>query len=238
LEALMNQRLRCMYCMLWGAFLFGCDRHPEPPPAAPTAAAAVSAPAQPPRPTTQELLSGPYKTIVLPGMPLSVQAPQSWKIDVEGPLTFLQGPTPTDDAMIQLAQRETRSSDQVENLLAGAKHDQEMHPDTVKLVDMREMGDTKVLEQLSISRPITTPKVDAHGDGILDEHGNLQTVTTTTARWKFSVLVPYQNEFSDYELNFIDLSGEQYAADKDFLEKIMSSLRTDGSVAPASTTAQ
>jgi hypothetical protein len=227
----MNQRGRLFFCITWGIFLIGCDRHPAPPPPAPPTASAAPAPPQPARPTTQELLAGPYKKLVLPGMPLAVQAPPSWKIEIDGSLTFLEGPTPSYDAMIQLAQRESLRPDQVDILLEGVKRDQDQHPETVKRADLRQVGDMRILDQLSISQPITTPKVDSKGDAVLDAHGNILTVTTTAAHWKLTVLVPYEKMFSVYELNFIDLTGEQYALDKDFLQKILASLSYENSQA-------
>jgi hypothetical protein len=215
--------------MMWGTFLIGCDRHPAPPP--PPPAAAAQTPPQPTRPTTQELTSGPYKKLTLPGMPLAVQAPQSWKIAIEGSLTFLEGPTPSDNAMIQLAQRESLRPEQVESLLEGVKREQAQHPETVKRADLRQVGDMKIIEQLSISAPVSTPKVDAKGDAVLDEHGNIITTANSSAHWRLTVLVPYEKMFSDYELNFIDLTGEQYALDKDFLERILSSISYENSQA-------
>jgi hypothetical protein len=226
----MSHRGRLFFCMMWGASLIGCDRHPAPPTPPPTASAAPASP-EPTRPTTQELLEGPYKKLPLPGMPLAVQVPAGWKIEVEGSLTFLEGPTPTGNAMIQLAQRESRSPDQVESLLRGIKREKDQHPDTIKRADLREVGDVKIVEQLSISKPITTPKLDAHGDAQLDEHGNIRTLTSTAAEWKLTVLVPYEKMFSEYELNFIDLTGEQYNVDKDFLQRIVSSLSYENSQA-------
>ena len=92
----MSQRMvRLVRFATWGVLSISCNRRPQPPPA-PPAGGSPQAQAEPARPTTQELLSGSYKRLVLPGMPLAVQAPQSWKIEMDGPLTFLQGPTPTD----------------------------------------------------------------------------------------------------------------------------------------------
>src|ERR1700733_1694871 len=171
----MSHQGRLFFCIAWGIFVIGCYRPPAPPP---PAASAAPAAAQPTRPTTQELLNGPYKKLTLPGMPLAVQVPASWKIEVDGPLTYLEGPTPSDNAMIQLAQRESRNPDQVEIQLEGVKRDQSQHPDTVKRADLRAVGDMKILDQLSISPPVTMPRVDAKGGAELDEHGNLRTITS------------------------------------------------------------
>src|SRR5450432_1981612 len=192
----MSQRMvRLIFFMAWGVFLISCNRSPKPPPAS-----AISAQTKPEaaRPTTQELLSGPYKRMVLPGMPLAIQVPQSWKIEVDGSLTFLQGPTPTDNAIIQLAQRESARPDQIEILLAGIKREQEQHPNTIKRADLPNIGDMKIIEQISISQPITTPKVDASGIGMVDKDGNPLTVTLTAANWKLTVLVPFEKMYSRY----------------------------------------
>jgi hypothetical protein len=220
-------------CMALGIVLIGCDRQSKSPVASAPAAAAPQTQPEPTKPTTQELMEGSYKKMVLPGMPLSLEVPQSWKIENEGPLMFLQGPTPADNSMIQLAQRESLRPDQIENLLNGVNHDRDQHPQSVKRAEMHDFGTMRVLEQLSVGQPVTSPKVDSRGEGILDEHGTLMTVTITPMHWKLTIFVPAEKLFSQYELNFIDLSQEQYNVDKDFLEKIVHSLKYQTTGAPS-----
>ncbi len=206
----------------------GCDRRPAPPPQAQVPETQPATQPDELRPTTQQLLSGAYKTLPLPGMPLAIKVPESWKINVSGPVVFLEGPSPSGTITIQLAQRDTLKPDQLDLFLLGVKKDQEQHPDTVKRADLRDLGKIKMLERLSILRPMSSPKVDVQGNAVLDSHGNIVTITTVPVRWTLIAFVPYQNAFSRFELNFIDLTAEQYAADKDFLEKIINSLTYEG----------
>ena len=227
-----RRMLRFVGCVGWGIFLIGCERRPHPQAAATPEAASTSQP-EPARPTTQELMNGPMKKLILPGMQLSLQVPSSWKIQLEGSLTFLQGPTPTDGAMIELAQRESMRPDQLDVLLTGIKREQEQHPETIKQAEMHDFGNMKVIEQFSVTPTTTNPKIDAKGEGVVDAQGNLVTVTITPVHWKLTVLVPFEKVFTRYELNFIDLTDEQYTTDKEFLKKIVSSLRYKGAINPA-----
>jgi hypothetical protein len=222
-----------MFCLLSLMPVAGCDRRPARPPQARTPEnEPATQPAEEPRPTTQELVNGPYKVVPLPSMPLAVKAPASWKIDVSGPVVFVGGPTPYGTATIQLAQRESIKSEQLDILMTGVKKDQEQHPDTVKKAELRDVGKIKLLERLFVLKPITSPKIDVQGNALLDAAGNIVTTTTVPVRWTLTAFVPYEQAFSRYELNFIDLTAEQYAADKAFLEKIVNSLTYEGGEPP------
>ncbi|WP_428937066.1 hypothetical protein [Fontivita pretiosa] len=179
------------------------------------------------RPTTQMLLSGPYKKLLLPGMPLSLRVPESWKIDYAGPITFVQGPTPYDMAMIQLSDHGVgpRSLDP-QVLLKTIQDEQARHPDPRNRAMLRDIGPARVLERFSVGKPQTNPKVDAHGVPVSDPAtGNPVMLTTTPIRWTLTVFVPAADSaYTRYELNFLDLTAEQYAVDGKFLEKIASSL--------------
>jgi hypothetical protein len=208
--------------------IIGCDRGPAAPPPTAKPPTASTAPAvAEARPTTQQLLSGPYQTITLPGMPLVVSAPQGWKLDLSSaPLTFLAGPTPSSDkVLIQLAQHDTVKVDQIEIIANFSKKPQN---DEIQRAELRDVGKMKVVERLAFGKPETTPKVDAKGQPVLDDKGQIITVTSTPVHWQIIAFVPYQGLFSRYDLNVIDLTTDQYAKDKDVLEKIVNSLRYEG----------
>ncbi|HEY7088942.1 MAG TPA: hypothetical protein VH518_12685 [Tepidisphaeraceae bacterium] len=220
--------------LAWG--LAGCDRRPSAPPQSPTAQASeeTAAATQPAtRPTTQELLQGPYSKLPLPGLPLSVSVPAGWKIESMGPATFLAGPTPTDEGRIQISHGDinTFKPDQIDMLLTRAKKEMADDPQRVKKAELRSVGQLKVLETLAFSRPVTSPKMDPKGLGVLDDKGELVTVTTTPVHWTLLVFIPQGGAFARVELNFIDLTGEQLAQDQPVLQKIVDSLTYEPSLA-------
>jgi hypothetical protein len=194
------------------------------------------------KPTTQELLGGEYKKQPLPGMPLSLKVPVSWKLDSAGSVTMLEGPTPHDHAIIQLAQRDAISPEQLDIFVAGARKDMEQNPESVKRAQLHERtaggGEFKVLERMSVGSPITTPKLDARGKEMMDAAGNFINVTITQLRWTLLVYVPdpQKKGYARYELNFIGLTTEQYAQDKELLQKIVDSLALESASSGTSAT--
>jgi hypothetical protein len=202
----------------------GCNR-PKPPPPPPATQAAAP---EPVRPTTQQLLTGTYHKIPLPGMPLVVDVPQGWTIDTAAGLTFLQGPTPSGTATIQLAVRDPYSPVQLEMIVQRGKEEATAQPAAIKRFELQDWAKIKVLERLEFSNPVTSPMLGADGHGMVDAQGNLQTFTFTPVRWTWTVLVPNDKGFARYELNFIDLTAEQFSADRELLEKIIRSLTLAG----------
>jgi hypothetical protein len=240
----MNGRRRRGGRVGWGLILItgltiggACDR-PAPKPSADKAPdePVATQPATAARPTTQELTSGSYRKIVLPGVPLSVQAPESWKIEAVGPVMFLTGPTPSDQARIQLSHGNinTFKPDQIDMLAAGAKSEVQRNPEQFKKADLRDIGRLKVLERVSLSRPVPIPRLDERGNAMFDAQGNPVTLTMTPARWTLTVFVPQPQggEFARVELNFIDLTQEQLAADQTMLQRIVDSLTYEAGLAP------
>ena len=104
-----------MNSFLWAAvtcgavlIAIGCDRSPAPPNL--PESTPNKAPAS--RPTTQELLSGPRKKLPLLPLPLSAQVPQSWQVkSITENLFFLEGPAPSGDVQIQLAERTSQTAE-------------------------------------------------------------------------------------------------------------------------------
>jgi len=213
--------------------MVGCDKSPSPPAVSATPPP-TTAPAEP-RPTTQELLTGTYHPMSLPGMPLSVQVPASWKLDTKSPpLTFLAGPTPSSDmSMIQLSQNGTVKPEQIDVIATGAK--KAPNGEQIKNADLRDAGKMKVLERVAVGKPETIPKVDVKGNPVVDEKtGQTMMVTTTPVKWQVTAFVPYQNMYTRYDLSVVDLTTDQYEQDKRLFEKIFESLRAEGDVSAGS----
>ena len=136
-----------------GAFA-GCDQRPAAPPATMPAAVAAAL-TETSRPTTQDLLSGPYKEMLLPGLPIALQVPQSWKITQAGPLSLLEGPTPADTATIQFAQRDPLRAEDVQTFIDRLRQEGERQNGNLKLVEFREAGNgVQVLERRWSERPV------------------------------------------------------------------------------------
>jgi hypothetical protein len=210
----------------------GCDESPAPPPQLAQPAPATA----PARPTTQELLTGPYKKIPLPNMPLTLTVPQSWNIEVgkDFPATFVTGPSPSSTIFIQLSQPDanTFKQEQLETILNRARKELEQHPDPRSRVEMLTVGPMKVLESLVFQAPKTIQVVDARGLGLLDEKGNLVTETVTPVEWSLTAFVPTGDSFKRHQLKVFDLTAKQYDEDRALLEKVLRSINLDGS-APA-----
>ena len=231
----MGMSLRMLGWGLLVGVVCGCDSRPTPPtPPPPTQ---PSAPAAPARPTTQQLTEGPYKTISLPEMPLTMKVPESWSIDspstTTGGIKFLVGPTPSGQVTINLAQHGAVKKDQLQMLITRGKDEQQKKPDSIKRYEVRDVGELKLIERLSYEPPRTVDELGPSGQ-------NVRT-TFVPVRWNVIAMVPYQDSYTRYELNFMDLTADQFSKDQAFLERIVSSLAAEGSTpvsAPATTEAK
>jgi hypothetical protein len=204
------------------AMLLGCDERSgsRPPGYTETdpsqSSKSTTAPA---RPTTQELIEGPYKKLSLFPLALSVSAPQSWAVSspVER-LYFLQGPAPSggSDVQIQLAERTSETRDRLERLFRAAQRDAAAHAD-VASVEVRQLGDMRVFDVRHIV------------DGA-DPYATTSSAAPTSAAsppklvdWSVTYYVPRGSDFAAYELHFFNLPKSQFDADKEFLRKILDS---------------
>ena len=215
-------RVACVALLLAGTFT-GCDEAPVAPPelltTPPPPAETTS------RPTTQELLEGPRRSIALGAMPLSVQAPPGWSVKtMDGTsATFLEGPTPTGDASIKLSDRAATKPDKLEILAAGAKKEREQFPDSIKLAEMRDIrGGAKVLERQRVGK-LMTPALSEPG-----------VKESPPFSWTITVFVPRGNDYETHELNFVNLTADQYETDKALLRGIVESIAVNGAAPESS----
>ena len=193
----------------------GCDDGPAVPPPPPVAPR-PDPNAPPPRPTTQELTDGPHRRINLTPAPLSADVPQSWKLDqtdLGGGKTvyFLAGPAPAGDVEITLSRQPDVDGDFINALLKTVRAEAAVDPNA--LVELRDRGAVRVLEQRWIEAPSTTATTGA---------------AAPTVRWGLSYFVPSGLDYRWYKLSFPDLTREQYEANRAFLEKIIFSLKIEG----------
>lgn len=220
----MRRWMGVMFCV---AALCGCDQSPAPPPQVIDQAKQQDASAQSIRPTTQELLTGQYVKLNLPAMPLSLRAPASWKFETVQTLTHLEGPVPSSEhgAVIQIGSpRQPLPADRFDAVVDRLKKETEAEGGSLNRVDMRKVGDLLILERMSTGQPIVVPKVDYRGNAIVDERGNTVNITSTPIRWNLSVFIAEGAMYNRYELSVVGLAVEDYATDKELLEKILYSL--------------
>jgi hypothetical protein len=174
-------------------------------------------------------------------MPLTISVPESWKIESatiaatattpERTIHFLEGPTPAYRMAINLARQGVRAETPevfLNALKAVAKGPNDR-------VELRDLGTARRLERFMIEAPTSSPKVDGQGNPVLDKDGKLEMVTSTPIRWTITVFVPVAKSFERYELSFLGLTGEQYAIDKELLDKIVASLKYDSTIVPTIT---
>lgn len=183
----------------------GCDKPTPPPPQ--TSAKPPSDVSVPPVPTTQELMTGPYKRVLLLPLPLSAQVPKSWDCTTpEGTqMTFLEGPAPGGRSIrISLEIGRTIKPDELKNILEGAKRAAAKSKDKVQL-DIRSIGDAQVLEERRLNSAATTPQ-----DQPMD--------------WKVTYFVHTELDYGQYVVDVIGLTAGQYEQSKDLLRKIFDSI--------------
>lgn len=207
----------------------GCEERPEVPPEL------LNKPAEPraggvPRPTTQELVGGPRSRTVLSPLPLTMDLPPSWGReslnDIPTPANLLQGYTPNGEVQIQLGTRPMMTQAKLDALLVGAK--KEMETDPQLKVELRTLGNMKILERQSVGKPRPLTVYDS----------NMQPHTSTESifNWSILALLPREEGYQAYELIFIGLTKSQYDKDREFLEGILRTLEAgDGAATTAPT---
>jgi len=195
----------------------GCDTRSAPPSVSESAPS--TAPAS--RPTTQELLDGPRKKISLLPLPLRAEAPASWQVkSLTENLFFLEGPAPSGDVQIQLAERTSQTADKLERLFKAAKRDAASHPAGTQ-VDIRQLGNVRVFDvQRVIKRDATA---------VLPADPSASSGPGKFIDWSITYFTPRGSDFAAYELHFFNLSADQFDSDKEFLQKILDSVTTEES---------
>jgi hypothetical protein len=201
-----------------GIALIGCDDRKNLVPLEQPAQNAASATQPGAAPTTQELVGGPYERVALKAIPFSVSVPRGWELKSQGGMV-LQGPTPSGFAQLQIARHLAPIEKHAETLIAATKREAASNPGPYTLAEVRDINGMRALEARSAGQTQQRPAIDAKGKTIAP--------TTTPLQWKTSVFMPEGRDTVVCEIQFIDLSREQYDLDKDVLTKIMSSLEYD-----------
>ena len=205
-----------------GLLAVACDK-PEPPPAdAPPPAAAK----KPARPTTQQLLGGPRKTLPLGLLPFTVEVPDGWAVQNRGPehgegLTMLEGPIVGGDAHVILRVREIQSAERMKLLVDRFRRDEAaLEKDGGKLT-VRDLGEVRIVDRREMPRPTTTPTTGVSAEGF-----------EKPVEWRIALFVPAGVNYEQYEMQFIDLSPAAYAANAKLLNDLIGSLKYQDSAHP------
>ena len=200
--------------MFGAGLLIGCDDKPTLPPG--YSEGSDNKPSADARPTTQELLSGPFKRLSLAPLPLSANVPASWSVKMmTDNLYFLQGPSPSAEVQVQIAERTSETAEKLDRMLRAAKRDADAHKDTMR-VEVRALGDMKVLDMqrdVTHAPPPGTPGATT-----------APTVPMKYVDWSVTYYVPRGSDYAAYELHFFNLSADVFNADRGFLQRILDSV--------------
>jgi hypothetical protein len=233
--------------LLWSLILLAllaglaCDDKNESPEAlkARQQAQQPPLPATKPLPTTQELLTGPKKTLRLGEFPLSLEAPQSWGLrsfgDGAASVIAVSGLAGSGEINIQLVQQNQTISSAVgvETILAEAKKQLAAKPHPLNRAEMRPLGPAKLLEVRGMSNQFVNGKLPEEVWGnveIPDSRGNAVStraiINPHVLTWTFTLYIPTQNgRYMTRSLAFMGLTPAEYEKDKEFLEGMMKTLK-------------
>jgi hypothetical protein len=173
------------------------------------------------RPTTQQLMSGPRQQLTLGALPLTAMVPQSWKMESLGNTEMLSGPAPVGEVQVIFSIRPRTTAEQMETIEAACKGMESEEPgQPIRISRMRSRDGMKLHEELKMDQVATTQpgKAVAAGSGI--------------GTWRIRIFIPDGTRFRTYELNFIGMTSEMYAGDREFLRSIVDSIQIDASVLP------
>lgn len=195
--------------------------------------AAVGA-ASKPAPTTQELLSGKKKTIVLAGFPLTLDVPQNWEMKSlgEGALITVDGPASSGEISIQLMQQgQMAGNGVVEKAFEAAKKEIAAKPYAFNRAELRKLGPSQILEERLISNAYVNGKPPKEVEGEVEPDLTLgkpvkAILNPLLLRWTFTVFEPGEKgKYTVRVLTFLSLRVAEFEKDREFLEQMMKTLK-------------
>lgn len=208
----MNVRLIIVLIGLILPGTWGCEETPAPPTSVVKDPSTTPASTATVAPTTQELTAGARKDEKLSPLPLVATVPQSWQVKTElADMTFLKGHAPNGEVAIVLADRAQYSETALQEMLNAAKREAAANPKEWLKVDVREANGLKILETQRLPRVTPDPTVELPPG--------------TPFEWTIRYFQKKEEQYALYELNFFVLTHEQYEKDREFLTKIIESVR-------------
>ena len=229
----------------------GCDDKSDVPPEASRAAEArerelAAMATRPAAPTTQELITGPKKTLRLGEFPVSLEVPAGWSMRSFGeglaPLVTVSGPGSSGDIDIQLVQQSSIvPADRLEAMVNGARKEVAAKPHPINKVELRQIGPIKVLEQRMISNEFVDgkPPVEVTSEVPIADATSIRlpkgaVIPTTRAvinphmvSWRFTLLIPDGSgkQYRTRGLTFQAMRLSEFSQDREFLETMMAGMK-------------
>jgi len=173
---------------------------------------------QPASPTTQELLTGPYKRVALTPIPFFARVPQSWdnKVPEGTHLNFLEGPGPNGSQIqISLETGTHVPADLLKNVLDRAKKAADADPKKVRLFQIKPLGDMQVMEQQNFFTGADDPR-------------------QRWIDWKLTFFVHGDIDYATYIVDVLGLPEQRFDQSKELLQKIFDSITYDPTAAAPS----
>jgi len=191
-------------------------------------------------PTTQQLMSSSKKSIRLADYPLTLEVPQSWELvsRFDGRQIVVAGLASSGEVEITLTNPLSSRTIQSEGLVDAikkAKEETDAKPHPFNKAEMQDLNDgAKVLEQRMISTPFVNGKLppETIGEVVIGDPTKGPAVTTRAVvnphmmKWIFTVFLPAgENKYQTRVLNLSALQMSEFQRDREFLEKMMGTLK-------------
>lgn len=194
-----------------------CDA-PAPPPPPPVAPASQPAAVTHARPTTQSLVEGKWKTVPISALPLTISVPESWEaLPVAGSRLFLmEGFTPNGFVSLSLASRPQLAADKVADFISAARKRLDEKGGKKLRFESKEYPDFTALERLYFE--------DRQVMLLRNNAGELTEREAQPMKWSYLIFLKNEAMVDLYELEFNDLTLDHYEKDREFLQKILSTL--------------
>ena len=190
-----------------------------------------------PVPTTQELLNGKKKTLVLGAFPFTLEVPATWSLQSTGDpaVITVSGPASSGEVSIQLVQPGRMVGTRVpDTAMTSAQKEMSAKPHPLNRLEMRTMGPAKVIEHRMISNAFVNGKLPAEVWGDIESIDNSLGAKTVThailnpqiLKWSFTIFEPGEKDtYMVRGLTFLSLRVSEYEQDKEFLEGMMKTLK-------------
>ena len=214
----------------------GCDDRSSTtlPPPDPTTAKSLPDDFQ--RPTTQQIVSAPRKTLELLTFPLTIDVPDlphgsakspEWKISSTGgdstTSLSVEGPGPSGDVMIQMSPVPgTHKISMIQGMEKSALKEKADHPDTVFFTEARSIGPVRIIERRTLQH--IAARVVEMTNSKTQEVERRNVPASDSVEWSLTLFIPTGKDYTVGTLTFVGLTKEQYDSDKAFLEQLINSL--------------
>ena len=144
-------------------------------------------------------------------------APSAAPMDITA--ASVEGASPGGDVEIKAIDYANFTKDQMKSHLEGGKRIADREKDRTRVFDVRPLGNTTVLEHMTVAPKQKVP--------YLDEKGNVAERMATPITWDYTYFVPVGERFHVYIVNIQMVTLEQLEGDREFFKKIIDSITID-----------